>query len=101
MIERDLPHIHCPLCRLPLAHVGQITAGLDDAGQNFTFPICWHCALRLGRLPVSIQSKQLRIAINRLADYPARFGVMYHSDKWAAKLYVALEAERIAGLEVV
>ena len=72
---------HCPLCKLPLHTVGQITAGRDDAGQYFSFPICWHCALRLGRLPVNVQAKQLRIAVNRLADDPARFGVVYHADE--------------------
>lgn len=76
--------------------VEQITAWRDDAGQYFSFPICWHCALRLGRLPVNVQAKQLRIAVNRLSDDPARYSVVFHADEWAAKLFVALEAERIS-----
>ncbi len=89
---------YCPLCRLPLHAVGQITPACDAAEQYFSFPICRPCAGRLNRLPVNVHAKQLKIAINRLADDPARFGVVYHADGWAAKLYVALEAERIAGL---
>jgi hypothetical protein len=95
---REPAHINCPLCRRPLHAVGQITAGQDYAGQYFSFPVCWDCALRLGRLPKNVQFKQLQIAVNRLADDPQRFGVMYHADKWAAKLYVALESERIGDI---
>ncbi len=65
-------------------------------GQHFSFPICLSCAVRLSLLPVNVHAKQLKIAINRLADDPSRYGVMYHADEWAAKLYVALEAERIS-----
>jgi len=86
----------CPLCRLPMAQTGRLVAYRDDVGQHFAFAVCRRCSGRLERLPIPTQQKQLNIAVSALAAHPERYSIEFFASAAEAKLYVTLEAERLA-----
>lgn len=87
----------CPLCRLPIRTIGRLVSAIDDARQNFVFPVCNHCAARLDRLPERLQRRQLAIAIRNLADDPDEYGIRLFDDAVSASLFCHLEAARLSG----
>ena len=83
----------CPLCRLPLGVPGRWISAFDTAGQDFVFVVCCRCAVRLGRLPLAVQRKQMAIAIQRLADRPERHPYRLMSSAAEADMLTVLLAE--------
>lgn len=74
--------------------VGRLVAATDDAGQVFTFAVCARCALRLDRLPVHIQRRQMFAAFRQISRHPERYpDLRQFPSRAAAHLFVVLEAE--------
>lgn len=92
-----MTNCNCPMCRLRLIQTGRVIAYRDDAGQHFTFSICQRCSVRLTRLPISAQQKQLAAAVSAIAAHPERYSLRTFDSAAAAKLYAVLEAERLSG----
>lgn len=85
----------CPLCRLPMGVVGRLVAATDTVGQNFAFPVCVQCTLRMERLPVRLQGRQMDIAVSNLERHPERYEIHFFESGEAARLYVRLEADSL------
>jgi len=86
----------CPICRLKLGGIGRLIAYRDDAGQHFVFACCPRCSASLSKLPIPTQQKRLEGALRTLAAHPERYFLRFFADADEAKLYVTLEAERLA-----
>lgn len=74
---------------------GKIAAFEDVLGQAFGFAICAPCRVRLDRLPLRLQGRQLDVAIRNLEKHPDRYEIQCFESMTAARLFVALEAERL------
>ena len=68
----------------------------DDAEQHFVFAICPNCSHSLARLPVTTQQKRLAAAVRTIAGRPELYRLSFFNSAVEAKLYAALEAERLA-----
>ena len=81
---------------LPLLLTGTVTANrfvTATVGQNFAFPVCVQCTLRMERLPVRLQGRQMDIAVSNLERHPERYEIHFFESGEAARLYVRLEDE--------
>lgn len=79
-----------------MRRIGRLIAAADEAEQFFAFPICMRCGLRLDRLPDPIQRQQTLLAFREIARHPIRYpGIKQFANKVEARLFVALEAERL------
>lgn len=87
----------CPLCRLPMAQAGRLIAATDTLGQDFSFSICVRCTLRMERLPVRLQVRQMDVAVSNLERHPERYEIRFFESNDAAKLFVRLEADSLKG----
>lgn len=87
----------CPLCKFKMRHIGRLTTATDEAGQHFVFATCRNCLVRLERLPLNLQRKQLNLAVEALARHPERYpSPLFFESGEAASLYCRLEAERLS-----
>ena len=80
-----------------MAQAGRIVAATDTVGQDFAFSICVPCTLRMERLPVLLQSRQMDVAISNLERHPERYEIRFFESEEAAKLFVRLEADSLRG----
>lgn len=87
----------CPLCRLRLSPVGRVVSFQDTAGQWFTFEVCLTCTLRLERLPIRLQLRQLDAAVGNLWRHPERYELTPHANETEAVLATKLRAAQLRG----
>jgi hypothetical protein len=91
----------CPACRMPMARPGRLVAAVDDAGTHFVFGLCPACTGRLNRLRVAWQYRELDKAIRMIARHPLQHpGVKFFPGETEARLYCALESERLGAPQV-
>ena len=76
-----------------MARPGRLVSFTDDVGQSFSFAICPRCSVRLDRLPVRQQGRQMDIAIANLANHPERYQFRAFGSEIEARLFVKLESE--------
>jgi len=80
-----------------MQRVGRCVSFRDEAGQWFSFDICLHCTLRLDRLPIRLQLRQLDVAVSNLCRQPQRYDVATHDNELEAELVVKLRAAKLRG----
>lgn len=75
---------------------GRLVAGNDDDDHHFVFAICDRCTLRLDRLPVKLQRRQLQVAVANLARDPDRYLLWCFENEVQARLFCRMEADRLS-----
>lgn len=80
-----------------MRHIGRCVSFKDAAGQWFTFDICLACTLRLDRLPMRLQLRQLDAAVGNLWRHPERYDLTPHAGETEAVLATKLRAAHLRG----